>query len=780
MSLITDTTFPVVSRLTPSKQSRLGALRKYVSISYLSSLAWDSLAHAGFIAFGLWRGLSRDEYERSLQIERRKRDLSFKLQALLQATSLHEWLQIAGELDKLEGNKEWKSVDESNEYDHALLRARLDDLEQALRTDDFGALVHIIRTSFSRHLANMTNPDLYTRAHIGTKNLIDLYVTTATNAVSVALEMADKLEFNIAESRFLLEQLQATRQAFGRTALLLSGGATFGMNHTGVVKTLWQMRLLPRVISGSSAGSIVAGVLCAHMDDEIPQILSSFGNGDFSVFESNDGVETLWHRLRRFLISGSFFDIAHLTRVMRDILGDVTFLEAYNRTRRILNITVSHAETHELPRLLNYITAPNIIIWSAIATSCSAPLIFSTSALMAKDPTTGNILEWGESLVQWIDGSVDSDLPMARLSEMFNVNHFIVSQVNPHVIPFVPPGEAVLFAKLSERPREPEPEPVDLPKMLIKEETIGKFTMLSELGVLSNPLSKFASVLRQEYYGDINILPEITYEVFPSMLRNPTPDFMLRACLSGERATWSKLSRIRNHCALEFALDAAVLIMREKVAAAARNANIPLRSVSSYIEENVYTEEDMPEVQQLAPPKKGVHRLKPIRAHSHFDASYQFQRSKGSLHMPEVRRGLKSYAQPYNSIPIKAKRSSSAWIPAITFSGERIRHMPPESGIGASARFRRPSLSYVSSRSERHTPMTLSRRGSFIQSTALPTQRRRARRANTYETSLSTVSLPRLIMAVQTGPPSPVREHEHYRFLRKQSSDSNSNRAVNC
>ncbi|KMU78988.1 lipase 5 [Coccidioides immitis RMSCC 3703] len=322
MSLITDTTFPVVSRLTPSKQSRLGALRKYVSISYLSSLAWDSLAHASFIAFGLWRGLSRglsrDEYERSLQIERRKRDLSFKLQA---ATSLHEWLQIAGELDKLEGNKEWKSVDESNEYDHALLRARLDDLEQALRTDDFGAIVHIIRTSFSRDLANMTNPDLYTRAHIGTKNLIDLYVTTATNAVSVALEMADKLEFNIAESRFLLEQLQATRQAFGRTALLLSGGATFGMNHTGVVKTLWQMRLLPRVISGSSAGSIVAGVLCAHMDDEIPQILSSFGNGDFSVFESNDGVETLWHRLRRFLISGSFFDIAHLTRVMRDILG---------------------------------------------------------------------------------------------------------------------------------------------------------------------------------------------------------------------------------------------------------------------------------------------------------------------------------------------------------------------------------------------------------------------------------------------------------------------------
>lgn len=30
------------------------------------------------------------------------------------------------------------------------------------------------------------------------------------------------------------------------------------------------------------------------------------------------------------------------------------------------------------------------------------------------------------------DGSVENDLPMKQLSELFNVNHFIVSQVNPH------------------------------------------------------------------------------------------------------------------------------------------------------------------------------------------------------------------------------------------------------------------------------------------------------------------------------------------------------------
>jgi predicted acylesterase/phospholipase RssA len=33
---------------------------------------------------------------------------------------------------------------------------------------------------------------------------------------------------------------------------------------------------------------------------------------------------------------------------------------------------------------------------------------------------------------KWSDGSIESDLPMARLAELFNINHFIVSQVNPH------------------------------------------------------------------------------------------------------------------------------------------------------------------------------------------------------------------------------------------------------------------------------------------------------------------------------------------------------------
>jgi predicted acylesterase/phospholipase RssA len=52
---------------------------------------------------------------------------------------------------------------------------------------------------------------------------------------------------------------------------------------------------------------------------------------------------------------------------------------------------------------------------------------------MVKDP-----VPWENDHHQWIDGSVDGDLPMTRLTEMLNVNHFIMSQVNPHVIHFCP------------------------------------------------------------------------------------------------------------------------------------------------------------------------------------------------------------------------------------------------------------------------------------------------------------------------------------------------------
>lgn len=98
---------------------------------------------------------------------------------------------------------------------------------------------------------------------------------------------------------------------------------------------------------------------------------------------------------------------------------------------------------YELPRLLNYLTAPNVLIWSAVAASCSVPFMFPSYEILAKDPKTGCTRPWNAYPERWIDGSVDNDLPMAKLSELFNANHFVVSQVNPHIVPFLEKSSGV-------------------------------------------------------------------------------------------------------------------------------------------------------------------------------------------------------------------------------------------------------------------------------------------------------------------------------------------------
>ncbi|GFF24831.1 putative patatin family phospholipase [Aspergillus lentulus] len=542
---------------TPARQRHI--LTKSISIPSLPSVVRNSLSWAGDTLNAYRDGASREQRKALTDIEDRKQVLYLRMR---NAVSYEEWRNCACVLDELEDNNTWKQTFECSEYNPHLVQERLKQLEEARISCDVSRMLFLIRTSLSRDLGNMSNAALYRHSHVGTKDLIDRYITTALDTISMLVELAGK-KCDVLESRYMLDQLLAARQAFGRSALLFSGGATFGMNHIGVLKALWEAKLLPRIISGASAGSIVCAVFCTRTDDELPALLDTYAYGDFAVFDEEGQEENILQKTARFLKHGSFLDISHLARVMRNWLGDITFQEAYNRTRRILNICVSSAGVYELPRLLNYITAPNVMIWSAVAVSCSVPLVFTPFVLMGKDPLTGEAVPWTDFHKQYIDGSVDGDLPMTRLSEMFNVNHFIVSQVNPHVVPFLPKDDGP-----SHGPMQTSSSPSWLHTVthLAKDEILHRMTVLSDLGIFPTSLTKAASIMNQKYYGDINIYPEISYANFPRILKNPTTEFMLQACLSGERATWPKLGRIRNHCAIELALDSAIQQMRVRVA----------------------------------------------------------------------------------------------------------------------------------------------------------------------------------------------------------------------
>ena len=510
-----------------------------------------------------WKdGMTVEQREKAKARDERKSVLCSHMKT---ADSHKQWQAAAQELDTLEGNDAWKADSLSGDYNPQLIQNRLQALDDARLRCDIRAMMHIVRTALSRDLGGMGNVDLYRHSYVGTKKLIERYVDSAIQTID-AIVAQSAMDQGV-QSKDLLEGMLFSRQSFGRSALLLSGGGTFGMTHIGVLKALFEAQLLPRIISGASAGSIVCAVMCTRTDEEIPALIREFPQGDLGVFEAEDSQLGVLDHIRRLLTEGSWSDITNLTRVMRGLTGDLTFQEAYNRTRRILNICVSTASIYELPRLLNYVTAPNVMIWSAVAASCSVPLVFTSSPLLVKDPITGEHLPWNPTPQRFIDGSVDNDLPMTRLAEMFNVNHFIVSQVNPHVVPFLskedylsPEGRANKTAATA--------DDFDWPSTiasLAKDEALHRLQFMAEIGLFPNLMTKCRSILSQKYSGDITILPEITMHDLPRLMSNPTSDFMLRSSVLGERATWPKLSRIRDRCAIELALDRAVHRLRTGV-----------------------------------------------------------------------------------------------------------------------------------------------------------------------------------------------------------------------
>jgi TAG lipase/lysophosphatidylethanolamine acyltransferase len=229
-----------------------------------------------------------------------------------------------------------------------------------------------------RNLGNITTPKLYNHAFAGTKLLIEDYVTQVALAVEylTSYPAHNELETGLT-NQHKLDVLHDTRQAFGRSALVLQGGSIFGLCHIGVVLALHKQGVLPRIITGTATGALVAALVCVHTEDELPLILSPEGI-DLSAFSkrsrTNSGTSedekinyeaTSWYstslrRLKRLWNEGHLLDMNVLSECVRANVEDLTFEEAYLRTKRVLNITVPSADGG-VPILLNYLTAPSVV-----------------------------------------------------------------------------------------------------------------------------------------------------------------------------------------------------------------------------------------------------------------------------------------------------------------------------------------------------------------------------------------------------------------------------------
>lgn len=480
-------------------------------------------------------------------------------QTQAEALTYDDWLDASLRLDVLEGNDSWKDVTESDLYDYKAVATQLSKLKEFRANKDYHQILYAVRTCWKRDFAGINNEMLYKKSHVGTKKLISEYIEECVKCMECLV--SEDCPIN---DEYILEVLLESKRNYGRGAITMSGGGTFGLIGIGVFSTLLEKDLFPKIVSGSSCGSIVSSIMCSKTSDEIKQILSSLFDNTFEVFNVETDRDTFYTHLSRLLKYGVWFDSKYLQQTMKGFLGNITFREAYNKTGRILNITVSSATIHDQPTLLNYLTAPNVLIWSAVCASCSLPIVFASSTIFEKNIETGEINEWSNPLLKFVDGSLNSDLPISRLSEMFNVNHTIACQVNPHISPLV---------KLSSECRDLDRSGViwNLKLLLFKLSGILSLELshycdiLNELGIMSNLATKLKQMMTQSYCGDITILPELAMGDQSKTLVNPTPTFIWKCILEGARATWPKLSMIKDQYTVEFAMDKYISVLRSRV-----------------------------------------------------------------------------------------------------------------------------------------------------------------------------------------------------------------------
>ncbi|MDP1776608.1 MAG: patatin-like phospholipase family protein, partial [Moraxellaceae bacterium] len=269
------------------------------------------------------------------------------------ARTYEEWREISLELDALTGLDLWKIETASSTYHHELLRERLLQLRQWRQSKDHKQLIRALREGLHHDLGNMGNPLLYGRAHVGTKRLIEDFVDEVSDSLDYLCDANIEHLSNDAK----LALFEDILKSFGQPALQLSGGATLGMFHVGVCKALDDQGLLPSVISGSSAGSLVASMIGCHTREE----MTDFYEGDALYKHAWS-----WNKLRDGFAGRGFANQKQLETFIRQNIGDLSFEEAFAKTGRHINVSISPVGANQKSRLMNELTSPYLLVWSAV------------------------------------------------------------------------------------------------------------------------------------------------------------------------------------------------------------------------------------------------------------------------------------------------------------------------------------------------------------------------------------------------------------------------------
>ena len=457
--------------------------------------------------------------------------------AMAEAESYEEWREAAIEHDEASGVDEWVESDESKHFDHASIRRRLERLRRLRESGDHAGLLFALNEGIHGNIDGMGRRALYGKAKFGTKRLIMEFVDEVVNVLELlASDEADDIPF---DER--LDFFHRARHCYGCSAFVMSGAGSMLFFHIGAVKAMWQEAVLPDILSGSSGGAIVGSLVATHADDELETLFEP-GNLVHHV-GSNRGLLRYLDMFRPEIAS-----VEEVNEALERLLPDLTFQEAFECSGRHLNVSIAAAEKHQTSRLLNAITTPNVYVREAVMASAAVPGFYPPVKLAAKNEQ--GVKQPYLKSRSWVDGSISDDMPAKRLTRIYGVNHFIVSQVNPHVFPFVTDSRrgtdfwSIVKTAGSRTAREwLNAGAVLFDKPLSWNPTISRLTNAG------------LSIINQDYVGDVNILPGKRLFNPLKLLAHKSVEEVIDLIAMGERATWPKIEMIRIQTTIGRTLD---------------------------------------------------------------------------------------------------------------------------------------------------------------------------------------------------------------------------------
>lgn len=457
----------------------------------------------------------------------RKKRLRTLEQSMAAADTYEAFRKAALAHDELSGMSDWREIEHTDLYDYAQIRLRLDRLKSLRSRNDYQGLLFALNEGIHGNMGGMGKSVLYRMAKFGTKRLIEEYIAE----IDASLRVIAELDETVIPVQQKVEFFYRCNICFGRSALMLSGGGVLGFLHLGVINVLVEQGLLPRVISGSSAGALVAGVLACHSDEEMSQFQ------DPVLMQSEVRKEASLFR-RLILGAGPHMTLEDLEGLAERLIPDMTFEEAYAKTGRQISITVAPAEPHQRSRLLNAVTSPNVYIRSAVMASCAVPGVFPPVMLMAKN-VHGDPQPYLPGR-RWVDGSVADDLPAKRLSRLFGTNHYIVSMVNPIATAFLAKDEEKSALRSA----------VGSLGVGVGREMLNFYRGVAQKRGDNWPRFNMAlhglhALIDQEYSGDINIVPSLRMANPLRLLSHLDESELLEIIQHGERACYEKVEAIR-------------------------------------------------------------------------------------------------------------------------------------------------------------------------------------------------------------------------------------------